>query len=228
MITYKDLHLTKDKVKLLYILSKYSVYDETNGKIIWAKELTILAAIFRVLRYDLPVQQQILTIKYSQKDESEKHKEIESLQTNKIFESYRFTPTYRVYHGNYRLMNICVDALEDMAEMVRKGLIQKFKIGTAKFTFENSFIITATGSQVLKECASDDDQEAKMWKSVIDNRLGCTECHGSADIVLLEDKIGFLCNKYKWKHFDPSLIFIMQDIEYTSEQFRIFNEKEEE
>jgi len=224
MISYKTLNLTKDKIKLLYIISKYSLRDEVGGQIVWAKEMTILAAIFRLLRYDLPVQKQLLTIKYSQKRESEKQKEIEAIKGNKIFDSYRFAPMYRMYQGNRRLMNICQDALEDMAAMVTENLIQKFKIGTAKFTFETSVTLTPLGYQILKECASDDDQTVKAWKGVIDHRLNCPDCQSPTDIVLLDDKIVFLCHKHQWKHVDTSLIFHMQDFEYETKPFSIFYE----
>lgn len=227
MSYYQDLRLTDDKKKVLYILSKYSVRDEARGKIVWAKEITLLVAVFRVLRHDLPYQKQILIIRYSNKSEAEKQAEIEPLKANKIFDFYRFAPMYRMYQGNRRLMNICQDMIEDLADMVKDGLIQKFKIGTAKFTFENAFILTRLGYEVLAEFAPDHDATAKAWKDTIDSRLSCVECHAPAYIILLEDKIGYVCRKHGWKHFDPSLIFHMQDFDYESKPFSLFDEKEE-
>src|SRR5271157_19050 len=227
MSYYQDLRLTEDKIKVLYILSKYSARDEAQGKIVWAKELTLLVAVFRVLRHDLPYQKQILTIKYGNKSDAEKEAEIEPLEKNKIFDMYRFTPMYQMYQGNRRLMNVCQDMLEDLADMVKDGLILKFKIGTAKFIFENAFILTPLGYEVLEEFAPNSDESVKTWKDIIDNRLNCVECHAPADIIFLENKIGFVCQKYGLKHFDPSLIFSMQDVDYESRPFSFFNEKEE-
>lgn len=125
---------------------------------------------------------------------------------NKVFETYDYAPYIMLWHGRMRAVNISQEALADINEMRKLGLVKKLRLATSKYRFVTAYIVSERGLRVLEHTPRE------VVKPVVEL---FTENGQPAEVVLKENGQPYL--RYPSGREVEVPILKIKDVEYSSE-----------
>jgi len=192
MFTFDGVSLTKDQVRLIYLIEQigqlkgndFSFLNEKMFGKLWVKELSIL-----ILAYHLTVEG--------------------------IFETYDYAPTPIQFFGRTSYtVNLTFEGIDDIEDLRELNILEKIRLSTTQYGFVTGYRLTEKGVKILENIPEDVKEE-------IDKHFYCKHCKKRLDFLCemgSELIVKLKCSSCNKTEIDIEFA-IAEDVSYVSRPY---------